>query len=102
MIDLLGDVFIHNSARSRLSPQMAKPCRERIDSSQHKILSPDDKIYFTNLYFDYTWMIDSIRRDIFILQKIICSSYFGIGHIDNTSTEKGKKMHCKIYMTKLN
>ena len=30
IIDLLGNVFIHNAARSRLSPQMAKPCKERI------------------------------------------------------------------------
>ena len=30
IIDLLGNVFIHNAARSRLSPQMVKPCKERI------------------------------------------------------------------------
>ena len=29
IIDLLGNVFIHNAARSNLSPQMAKPCKER-------------------------------------------------------------------------
>ena len=32
IIDLLGNVFIHNAARPRLSPQMAKPCKERINS----------------------------------------------------------------------
>ena len=30
IIDLLGKVFIHNAARSRLSLQMAKPCKERL------------------------------------------------------------------------
>ena len=30
IIDLLGNVFIHNPARSRLSPQMAELCKERI------------------------------------------------------------------------
>ena len=30
IIDLLYNVFIHNAARSRLSPQMAEPCKERI------------------------------------------------------------------------
>ena len=30
IIDLIGNVFIHNGARSRLSPQMAEPCKERI------------------------------------------------------------------------
>ena len=30
IIDLLGNIFIHNAARSRLSPQMAELCKERI------------------------------------------------------------------------
>ena len=30
IIDHLGIVFIHNAARSRLSPQITKPCKERI------------------------------------------------------------------------
>ena len=30
IIELLGNVFIHNAARLRLSPQMAKPCKEQI------------------------------------------------------------------------
>ena len=29
-INLLGNVFIHITARSRLSPQMAEPCEERM------------------------------------------------------------------------
>ena len=29
-LELLGNVFIHIAARSRLSPQMAEPCKERI------------------------------------------------------------------------
>ena len=33
IIDLFGNVFIHNAARSRLSLQMAKPCKERIIGS---------------------------------------------------------------------
>ena len=39
----VGNVFIHNAARSRLSPQMAEPCKERIDTlctnvTQHKLM----------------------------------------------------------------
>ena len=30
IIDLLGNVFIHNAARSRLSPQIAKLCKDQI------------------------------------------------------------------------
>ena len=29
IIDLLGNVFIHKAARSRLSPQMVEPCKEQ-------------------------------------------------------------------------
>ena len=29
VIDLLGNLFIYNAARSRLSPQMAELCKER-------------------------------------------------------------------------
>ena len=37
IIDLLGKVFIHNAARSKLSLQMAKPCKERIIGSGGRV-----------------------------------------------------------------
>ena len=31
IIDLLGNIFIHNAARSRLSPQRVELCKEQIE-----------------------------------------------------------------------
>ena len=41
-MDLLGNAFIHNAVRSRLSPQMAKLCKERIN--RHASLTAGDQV----------------------------------------------------------
>ena len=78
-IDLLGNVFIHNAARSRLSPQMAKLCKERIpmfDYSVCKAVFPDVKVHL--LFLDLQAMTPEVNIIIFHLEQL------GFVHITET------------------